>query len=60
MEVMSMKPAKGKTMFTAACGGASASGLRKRGGLLLEISATDLHQRWLSQNQGAGVKSWLG
>lgn len=60
MEVMSMKPAKGKRVFTAACGGASANGLRKRGGLLLEISATDLHQRWLSQNQKTGVKSWLG
>lgn len=59
MEVMSVKPAKGKRVFTAARDEASANGLRKHGGLLLEISATELPRRWLSQNQRR-VKSWLG
>lgn len=41
MEMMSMKPAKGRRRFSDAGGGASATGLRKHGALLLEIPVTD-------------------
>lgn len=60
MEMMSMKPAKGRRRFSDAGDGASATGLRKHGALLLEIPVTDLCQRWLSQNQKTGVRSWGG
>lgn len=58
MEMMSMKPAKGRTLFTGVLGRASGTGLRKCGALLFEMTVAGLDQRWLSQNQKSEVKSW--
>lgn len=56
MEMMGMKPAKGRTLLPAALGRAPATGPRKRGRLGFEMTVTDLCQRWLSQNQKTGVR----
>lgn len=42
LEMMSVRPAKGRTLLTGALGQASAAGLRKRGGLSFEVTAADL------------------
>lgn len=57
MDMMGLKPAKGRTLLLASLARASAAGLREGGRLGFEMTVTDLYQRWPGQNQKTRVRS---
>lgn len=60
-EMMSMKPAKGRTPFTGALRSCSCNWTEEIWGHWLEMTVTDVCQRWwLSQTQKTGVGVWVG